>query len=152
LTFGQNQDSNQYITEFEYYDNGDVSMKYKTFQGVKVDTLIAFDSKGRIQAILYFGEHGSTAPIYREDHYYTGAARKSTGYYMLTEDSETVNVGIWKYYWKNGSIMDSVVYENSGIEKYRARFGKNGSLQFESTVAERKIYNRDGSVRLIEKK
>lgn len=148
LTFGQHGVSDKYETE--YFGNGEVKTKYKTFQGQKVDTLIAYDIKGRIQSILYFGDYGSTNP-YREDYCYTGASRKSTGYYVIKVGTDTVIVGNWKYYWKNGNVMDSVIYDNSGNQKYRARFGKNGMLKVEYTETERKVYNSDGSIRLIKK-
>jgi antitoxin component YwqK of YwqJK toxin-antitoxin module len=129
LVCGQN--SVDYETKFEYYEDGSVKMEYKIFKGQKVDTLKAYDTKGRLESLLYFGDYASTEPIYREDYNYKGASRKITGYYVMKPDSEPLNVGVQKSYWKNGHLMDSVIYNSNGQRLYRARFGKNGELQFE---------------------
>jgi antitoxin component YwqK of YwqJK toxin-antitoxin module len=125
------QNSADYETKFEYYEDGSVKMEYKIFNGQKVDTLKAYDAKGRLESLLYFGDYASTEPIYREDYYCKGASRKITGYYVMKPDSEPLTVGVQKSYWKNGNLMDSVIYNSNGLRSYRARFGKNGELQFE---------------------
>jgi antitoxin component YwqK of YwqJK toxin-antitoxin module len=129
LLCGQN--SADYETKFEYYEDGSVKMEYKIFKGQKVDTLKAYDAKGRLESLLYFGDYASTEPIYREDYYYKGASRKTRGYYVMKLGSEPLTVGVQKSYWKNGNLMDSVIYNSEGQRLYRARFGKNGELQFE---------------------
>jgi antitoxin component YwqK of YwqJK toxin-antitoxin module len=126
------QSPSEYETKKEYYDDGSLKMVYKEFNGEKVDTLKAFDSKGRLEAVLFFGEYGSTDPIYREDYYYNGPSRKTTGYYYMEPGSEPRTVGVQKTYWKNGALMDSVIYDSNGNRTYRARFGKKGELQFEN--------------------
>jgi len=124
------QDSNDYQTKFEYYEDGSVKTEYKEFNGQKVDTLKAYDKKGRLEAIIYFGEYGSIKPIYREDYLFTGASSKITGYYLMEPGKEPIDVGVQKAYWKNESLMDSVIYDMNGQRIYRARYDKNGKLQF----------------------
>ncbi len=65
LLCGQN--SADYETKFEYYEDGSVKMEYKIFKGQKVDTLKAYDAKVRLESLLYFGDYASTEPIYRDD-------------------------------------------------------------------------------------
>ena len=125
------QSSEVFETRFEYYDDGSVKTEYKEFNGQKVDTLKAYDKIGRLKAILYFGKYGSTEPIYREDYLYTGASRKITGYHIMEPGKAPIDVGVQKAYWKNGRLMDSVIYDMNGQRIYRARFGKNGKLLFE---------------------
>jgi len=125
------QNSAVYETRFEYYEDGTLKTEYKIFNGQRVDTLKAYDKKGRLESLFYFGDFGSNDPIYREYYFYNGASRRMTDYYVDRPGSEPINVGVQKAYWKNGSLMDSVVYDQNGKRTYRARFGKNGKIQFE---------------------
>jgi len=77
------------------------------------------------------------------------------GEYIQTSINYFTKNGVWKWYWKNGSVMDSVIFKNDN-ELYRARYSKSGKLQFTEIYPENAkdgveikvtLYNDDGSIR-----
>ena len=114
----------------EYYGNGKVWKKYKNCPEGIIDTLYSYKLNGKLEAYFVFGARNSNQPIIRHFFYYSGTTREVVSQYILNEDNMPVDVGAKKYYRKDGTLMDSVIYEN-GKEIYRANFDKKGILQSE---------------------
>ena len=114
----------------EYYPNGQIQLKGTKINQIIVDTLYTYCKNGDSQTIQIF--HGMTYP--RKVYYYENlkrmAAKKREGFFIQTNNTTYIKEGTWKYYYKNGQVMDSVLFKN-GEQIYRARFNKKGELQFE---------------------
>ena len=57
-------------------------------------------------------------------------AKKRDGFYTQMDATTYIESKVWKYYYKNGGVMDSIIYQN-GQEIYRARIDKKGKIKFE---------------------
>jgi antitoxin component YwqK of YwqJK toxin-antitoxin module len=154
FVLAQNKGDNNCKTVTSTYDNGQLASSYTLCDGIMTDTLFNYDKRGRLISYFEYGKNQTITyrPIPFIQFYYSGASRKLTGFQEINKNGNSINVGVWKYYWKNNALMDSVVYSNSGEKLYRARFSKKGQLQFETTQNEKIVYNSDGTIRSHEKK
>ena len=115
-----------------YHSNGKMKDSCYYEKGIIVGSKYYFDDKGRITVINEF--IGNTFPreIKTKAYYYSsGNATYSEGRLIEKAPGEAVIDGVMKYYWKNGQLMDSVIFENNQ-KIYRAGFNKKGELQFEN--------------------
>lgn len=115
----------------EYHPNGKFWKKYKLCPEGIIDTMFVYKNNGNLEAYFIFGTRNSNQPIIRHLFFTSGATREIVSQYILNQDNMPIDVGATKYYRKDGTLMDSVIYEN-GKEIYRARFNKKGTLQFEN--------------------
>ena len=150
ITYGQTNINHNYKQTIDYYPDGSIHRIIRTHNSIIVDTLRVFNKKGGIINEQYYGDATFPRIISIKQTYKSGASRSMTGYYYQPNDTTGIKHGTWKYYWKNSSIMDSIIYD-MGNQIYRARFNKKGGLQFVKNKTERIVYNKDGSIRLKEK-
>lgn len=109
-----------------YYPSGKMQDSCYYDKGIIVGNAYTYDKKGRIVSITEF--IGKSFP--REmnvKNYYPSGTYQIEGRFIEIENRKTEKDGIWKYYWKNGQVMDSVIYEN-GSNVYRARFNAKGQF------------------------
>jgi hypothetical protein len=124
--YGQQAVSSDCRDTVEFYSNRMVWKKYKKCpDGIK-DTLTIYKTNGDLQAYFIYGDKNSNKPLTKHFFYQKGPIREVVNQYMVNTD-KVLNVGAAKYYRKNGSLRDSIVYEN-GKEVYRARFNKKGKI------------------------
>ena len=119
------------ITSFDnYYPETKLRVIGKSINGILVDTLRSFYNNGKLKTIQVF--KGNTYPreVYFVENLKSSYAKKLDGFYIQINDTTYIKSKVWKYYYKNGSVMDSVIY-NDGIQVYRARIDKKGKIIFE---------------------
>ena len=115
----------------DYYPNGKIKVMGKSFNHVIIDTLYTYYNDGELKTMQIF--HGESYPrgVYYLANIRGSKAKKVDGFDLQTNDSTYIKEGVWKYYYKNGQVMDSVIYRN-GIQIYRARFNMKGTFLFEN--------------------
>ena len=148
-SFAQSLSSKDCRDTVEYYPNGNIWKKYKFCPEGIIDTLFTYDKKGRLEVYYNFGPRYSKQPITRHIFFFSGVCREMEGHYTINQENLAVEVGTSKSYWKNGSLMDSIIYDNSGNQIYRARFNKKGNLQFEMKGDKQINYRSDRTIRSI---
>ena len=117
-------------TFIRYYSSGEMQDSCYYDKGIIVGNAYTYDKKGRITSITEFIGKSFPRKINTKSYYYSGSCRYIEGGLIEYENGEYKNDGIFKYYWKNGQVMDSAIYEN-GTKIYRARFNKKGQFEFE---------------------
>ncbi len=130
-SFGQVTETKDCKDTIEYYPTGKIWKKYKNCPEVLIDTMYVYNPNGDLGMSFIFGPRGSNKPITKHSYLKSGATREIVSQYILNKDRKPVYVGVTKYYRKNGSLMDSVIYENGKVI-YRARFNSKGVLRFEN--------------------
>ena len=110
---------------------------------------------GKLLYEINYGDYKLPRTIFTKTYSNKGKGSSSEGNYIQTSDKHMAKHGAWKWYWKNGSVMDSVIFRDDH-ELLRARFSKSGKLQllekypeFAKKGDQVKItgYNCDGSVK-----
>jgi|GEM_PF-4697455 len=124
-------------------------------KGIYIGTRKVYDEKGRLNWIINYGDYKLPRTISAKTYYFEGPAKMSEGDYVQTSADFITKHGIWKWYWKNGTVMDSVIFRDD-YEVLRARFSKSGKLQFveiyppyakEGDQIKITGYNKNGSVK-----
>lgn len=124
-------------------------------KGIYIGTRKVYDEKGRLNWIINYGNYNLPRTISTKTYFYDGPARMSEGDYVQTSVDFITKHGIWKWYWKNGAVMDSVIFRDD-YKVLRARFSKSGKLQFIELYPEYakdgdqvkvRGYNKDGSIK-----
>ena len=126
-TFAQKQDTILKVNE--YYPDGIIKLQGNRIDNLFVDTLFSYNPKGKLVSITVYGEPTLPRIVKTYQDIKGAAAMKVVGTYIQTDVYNMKKDGIWLYYRKNGSVMDSVIFEN-GKQIYRARLN-NGKLLFE---------------------
>jgi hypothetical protein len=114
----------------KYYPSGKIHYKGYKINNKLVDTLWVFSEKGKIQVMQVQYDRLDTNKIF---HFaiFKGRGGKSSGGYLIKQQGGTYILdSVWKYYRKNGSVMDSVIYKNNK-QIYRARLNSKGKIVFE---------------------
>ncbi|MGA3015223.1 MAG: hypothetical protein ABSD71_14440 [Bacteroidales bacterium] len=110
---------------------------------------------GKLLYEINYGDYKLPRTIFTKTYSNKGKVSTSEGNYIQTSDKHITKHGAWKWYWKNGSVMDSVIFRDDH-ELLRARFSKSGKLQlienypeFAKNGDQIKItgYNRNGSIK-----
>jgi len=114
----------------DYYPNGKIKVKGKSMNHIIIDTLYSYYSDGDLKTMQIFQGQSYPRGVYYLANIRGATAKKVDGFDLQTNDTTYIKVGVWKYYYKNGQVMDSVVYRN-GVQIYRARFNKKGTFLFE---------------------
>ena len=112
-----------------YYSNGKKKDSCYYEKGFIVGNACTYDKKGRITSISEFLGKSFPREINQKTYYKTGICSYD-GKVIENAEGKLEYDGIQKFYWKNGQIMDSAIYEN-GNKIYRARFNANGQFEFE---------------------
>jgi len=115
----------------EYYQNGKMKDSCYFERGIRIGIETFYDNKGRITFVHEYVGNTFPREIRTKAFYYSGACRYCEGRMLETTPGNAINHGVVKYYWKNMQLMDSVIYEKNK-EVFRARFDKNGVIQFEN--------------------
>jgi antitoxin component YwqK of YwqJK toxin-antitoxin module len=124
--FGQNKSINSTNNVQEYkklYPNGQIEVKGKKIDRVIVDTMFTYYQNGSLRTMQVFQGNQYPRKVYYYENLRHMAAKKRDGYFIQNNDTTYIKEGIWKYYYKNGQVMDSLVYKN-GEEIYRIRLSK----------------------------
>ena len=143
------------IIKTEYARNGRIKDSGLVVKGIYIGIRKIYDNEGRLSTVINYGDYILPRTIMTKTYFYTGASRMYEGEYIQTSANYITKNGAWKWYWKNGSVMDSVIFRNDH-ELFRARFSKSGKLQFTEKYPENakdgdpvKItgYNSNGSIK-----
>jgi|GEM_PF-6328156 len=114
----------------EYYSNGNIKLEASSINGILVDTLKSYFKNGELKTIQIFKGMDYPRKVYYYENLKGMAAKSREGYYLQTSNINFQEEGNWNYYYKNGKVMDSLIYKN-GKQIYRARYNKGGKLKFE---------------------
>ncbi len=127
-----NSDTLFHGERIRYNENGGVFDKSTWDKGIIVGTREIFDKKGRVlfRETYFDGDYPRT--IISQAYYYDflAACNTSIGFYIETGFMTKQQHGALIYYWKNGIMMDSLVFDH-GVQKYRAHFNRKGELDYE---------------------
>jgi antitoxin component YwqK of YwqJK toxin-antitoxin module len=143
------------IIRTDYVKNSRIKDSGLVIQGIHIGIRKVYDEKGRLWAVLNYGDYKLPRTIITKTYFFKGSAWMNEGTYIQTSATYLTKNGTWKWYWKNGSVMDSVIFRNDH-ELFRARYSKSGKLQFTEKYPGNakngdpvKItgYNSDGSIK-----
>jgi antitoxin component YwqK of YwqJK toxin-antitoxin module len=143
------------IIKTDYIKNGQIKDSCIVIKGIHIGIRKVYDKNGRLWSVINYGDYKLPRTIATKTFFFKGSARMNVGNYIQTSANYLTKNGAWKWYWKNGSVMDSIIFKNDH-ELFRARFSKSGKLQFTEKYPENakdgdpvKItgYNNNGSVK-----
>ena len=143
------------IIRTDFSKNSRIKDSGFAIKGIHIGTRKIYNEDGKLLFIIDYGNYQLPRTISAKTYFYKGTASVSEGNYIQTSDKHIAKHGAWKWYWKNGSVMDSVIFRDDH-ELLRARFSKSGKLQliekypeFAKKGDQVKVtgYNRDGSVK-----
>lgn len=134
-------------TKMEYHKNGILAKKYTECNGVIQDTLLEYNEDGAIKSWYNFRDGGKDIISFMNTSE-KGYSRKVLGHYIAEDNAMPINVGNWKWYWKNETLMDSVIYQEGEVI-YSAHFSKKGDLEYEQHPAKIIFFNKKGKVKKV---
>jgi antitoxin component YwqK of YwqJK toxin-antitoxin module len=143
------------IIKTDYAKNGRIKDSGIVIKGIHIGIRKVYDEKGRLWSVINYGDYKLPRTIVTKTYFFKGLARMNEGTYIQTSANYRLKHGVWKWYWKNGSIMDSVIFKNDH-EFYRARYSKARKLQFTEKYPENVKdgdpititgYNNNGSIK-----
>lgn len=134
-------------TKMEYHENGVLAKKYTECNGVIQDTLLEYNEDGSIKSWYNFRDGGKDIISFMNTSE-KGYSRKVLGHYIAEDNAMPINVGNWKWYWKNETLMDSVIYQE-GKAVYTAHFSRRGDLEYEQYPEKIIYFNKKGKVKKV---
>jgi antitoxin component YwqK of YwqJK toxin-antitoxin module len=143
------------IIKTDYAKNGRIKDSGTVIKGIHIGIRKVYDEKGRLWSVINYDDYKLPRTIRTKTYFFKGSARINEGIYIQTSANYRIKHGVWKWYWKNGSIMDSVIFKNDH-ELFRARFSKSRKLQFTEKYQENAKngdpititgYNNNGSIK-----
>ncbi len=117
------------IIKTDYAKNGRIKDSALVIKGIYIGTRKVYNKNGKLWSIINYGDYKLPRTIPTKTYFSSGSARMNEGKYIQTSENYIIKTGTWKWYWKNGSILDSVIFKNDH-ELFRARFSKSRKLQF----------------------
>jgi antitoxin component YwqK of YwqJK toxin-antitoxin module len=111
------------------YPSGKLFVKGYKENGNLVDTVWTYFEDGKIKTIEVFYDKANPNRAYVYQNFRGSSVKHGSGYFNKIDD-QVVQDSVWKYYRKNGSVMDCVIYKNNKII-YRARLNSKGKVVFE---------------------
>lgn len=148
-TLAQAQSESECKDMVEFYPNGKLWKKYTVCGEELADTMFIYRKNGDLESWYDWSSYDKNQAVAFQNNLKNGACRKVLGQYTVQDEGLPVNIGIWKYYWKNGQVMDSLIYKDGEVN-YQAHFSKKGVLEYEVKGEERIFYKKDLTIKLKE--